>query len=66
MNTRPNFDFKIIKWTHTGRQGGNALQGCPQHGRALPAERARLRQVGAHARAAAGAERRLPAVGPQP
>ena len=25
MNTRPNFDFKIIKWTHTGRQGGNAL-----------------------------------------
>lgn len=47
-------------------QGGNALQGRPQHGRALPAERARLRQVGAHARAAAGAERRLPAVGPQP
>ena len=47
-------------------QGGNALQGRPQHGRALPTERPWICQVGANARAAAGVERRLPAVGPQP
>lgn len=47
-------------------QGGNALQGRPQHGRALPAERPWLCQVGANTRAASGAHHCLQAVRSQP